>query len=347
MKIKGLYHMPGSRFYWYRWTQEGKRHAVSLKTDDLAEAIQKAKEIRVGAAFPRWNRAKPYTTPLTKLVEDYLTAAQKRRKKPMRPDTAKRQEFILLKFLKDSAAETVMQITKRLIDCWLGELEEAGRSADTVHTYARSLHTFVKYLVERSLHSPDVDFDIPDRAATGRKNWLKLEVANSVIAQSKEDDLAFILYCGFHAGLRRNEICHARAGWFDLEAKKIHVQNDPATKFILKDRENRTVEMTDEFREFLTGYLKGKSPRDYALRPEKQPWKSRYRYEFRRAVESHFERCGVECSIHDMRRSFGSNLASRGESIYIVAKWMGDLVEVVERSYGHLAPSAGNINRLA
>jgi integrase len=346
MKIKGLYHMPGSRFYWYRWTQEGKRHAVSLKTDDLAEAIQKAKEIRVGAAFPRWDRAKPYTTPLTKLVEDYLTAAKKRRKKPMRPDTAKRQEFILLKFLKDSEAETVMQITHGAISQWLDGLEDAGRSGDTVHTYARSLHTFVKYLVDRSLLSPEVDFDIPDRAATGRKNWLKLEEANRVIAESKDDDLTFILYCGFHAGLRRNEICHARAGWFDLEAKKIHVQNDPATGFVLKDRENRTVELTDAFGKFLPEYLKGKGPRDYALRPNKQPGKSRYRYEFRRAVESHFERCGVECSIHDMRRSFGSNLASSGESIYIIAKWMGDLVEVVERSYGHLSPSAGNINRL-
>jgi hypothetical protein len=58
-------------------------------------------------------------------------------------------------------------------------------------------------------------------------------------------------------------------------------------------------------------------------------------------------RCGVRCSIHNMRRSFASNLVSAGESIiYIVAKRLGDGVEVVEQSYGHLAPSAGNINRL-
>jgi integrase len=346
MKIKGLYHMPGSKYFWYRWTQDGKRHAVSLKTDDLSEAIKKAKEIRAGALFARWERAKPRATPLTELVEDYLTAAQKRRKKPMRPDTAKRQEFILLKFLKDSGAESVSDTTEGVIDQWLDGLEEAGRSADTLHTYARSLHTFVMYLVERKLVSPDMDFEIPERAATGRKNWLKLEEANRMIAESKDDDLTFILYCGFHAGLRRNEICHARAGWFDLEAKKIHVQNEPATGFVLKDRENRTVEMTDAFGKFLAGYLKGKGPRDYALRPDKQPGKSRYRYEFSGAVKSHFKRCEVKCSIHDMRRSFGSNLASSGESIYIIAKWMGDLVEVVERSYGHLSPSAGNINRL-
>jgi hypothetical protein len=47
-----------------------------------------------------------------------------------------------------------------------------------------------------------------------------------------------------------------------------------------------------------------------------------------------------------MRRSFASNLVSGGESIYIVAKWLGDRVDVVEKSYGHLSPAAGNINRL-
>jgi hypothetical protein len=48
MKIKGLYRMPGSRFYWYRWSQGGKRHAVSLRTDDLPTAIQAIKRIHDG-----------------------------------------------------------------------------------------------------------------------------------------------------------------------------------------------------------------------------------------------------------------------------------------------------------
>jgi integrase len=71
-----------------------------------------------------------------------------------------------------------------------------------------------------------------------------------------------------------------------------------------------------------------------------------YRYDFSRIWATHMKRCGVRCTIHDARRSFASNLVSEGESIYIVAGWLGDGVQVVERSYGHLAPYAGNINRL-
>jgi integrase len=44
---------------------------------------------------------------------------------------------------------------------------------------------------------------------------------------------------------------------------------------------------------------------------------------------------------HDMRRSFASNLVSAGVSIYTVAKWLGDRVDVVEKSYGYLAPNTG------
>ena len=49
--------------------------------------------------------------------------------------------------------------------------------------------------------------------------------------------------------------------------------------------------------------------------------------------------------VHDMRRSFASNRVTAGTSIYKVARWLGDLVAVVERSYGHLAPQDDEINR--
>jgi hypothetical protein len=31
--------MPGSKFFWYRWTENGRRFAVSLKTEDESTAI--------------------------------------------------------------------------------------------------------------------------------------------------------------------------------------------------------------------------------------------------------------------------------------------------------------------
>jgi hypothetical protein len=48
-----------------------------------------------------------------------------------------------------------------------------------------------------------------------------------------------------------------------------------------------------------------------------------------------------------MRRSFGSNLASAGVSLYKLTAWLGDGPEVVTRSYGHLIPQDNEINKVA
>jgi integrase len=347
MKIKGLYRMPGSRFYWYRWSQGGKRIAVSLKTDDLATALRAIERIKDGEWIARWERAEAVATPAIKVVEDYLKKAQERAKKPMRRRTAGKKKAVLLKFLKDTGVSSTWQINQGNIEGWLEGLKEDGASSDTIHTYARDLHTFAAYLVERKLAAADLaNFDIPERGATGRKNWVKTEEVNRIISQSRDRDLTFALYCGFHAGLRRSEIDNARVHWFDLEAGLLHVENEPDAGFKLKDRENRTIKLTRHFREFLRGYLTG-GPQDFAMRPRKAAGKNDYRYDFSTAWESHMKRCGVRCTIHDARRSFASNLVSAGQSIYIVAKWLGDGVQVVERSYGHLAPSAGDVDVLS
>src|SRR5262249_51532929 len=136
MKIKGIYHMAGSRFYWYRWTQDGKRHAVSLRTDDLSEAIKKVNEIQAGAWFARWERADKAATPITQVVEKYLNEAQKRRKKPMRSATAKRVKNALLQFTTNRGIRDVGEIDHSSISEWIDGLEKAGRSGDTLYTYA-------------------------------------------------------------------------------------------------------------------------------------------------------------------------------------------------------------------
>lgn len=47
-----------------------------------------------------------------------------------------------------------------------------------------------------------------------------------------------------------------------------------------------------------------------------------------------------------MRHTFASLLVQAGVSVYKVARWMGDGVEVVEAHYGHLSPGDRDINRL-
>jgi integrase len=214
--------------------------------------------------------------------------------------------------------------------------------ASYVKTFTRWLHSHGKLKAD-----PLATYDLPAEKAQGRKNWVKKDVVKRIIESGDDDDLKFILYAGFHAGLRRGEISMAKVGWFDVSAGLIHAQNMPEEGWTIKDRDNRTIDMTDEFRAFLTGYLEGRDPGEFVLHPHKtQRGEWKYRYDFRRLAETHFRKVEVECSIHDMRRSFASNLVSAGVSIYTVSKWLGDRVDVVERHYGYLAPGTGEINKL-
>ena len=205
-------------------------------------------------------------------------------------------------------------------------------------------------------------FDLPDQKPKIRKPWVrKDQVANiletvkpkigphskpagKVQARQTADELRFMLYCGFHAGLRRKEIGVARVSWFDLKAGLLHVSNDQ--EFTSKDTENRTVPLTKEFHEFVKVFLKGRKPEEFCLQPDHLAGRAKYRYDFQRLVLSHFKHCSVDLDIHGMRRSFASNLVSEGESIFIVAQWLGDGVQVVQKHYAYLAPHSGSINRL-
>jgi integrase len=341
--MKGLYQMSGSRYWWFRWTEDGKRNAVSLKTEDEAEAITKARAILAeGLINPKQK------TGIERAITDYLQMAQKRVRKPMRPETVKNVRFMLQSYTKHSGIEFLGDITQKSIEDWVATLRDEGKSRDTIHSYVTRLKTFITCLVGLKQLRPDIldAIHIPERAARGRRNWLRSEAVAEIIAQSKNPELTFVLYCGFHAGMRRNEISNAKVGWFDLEHGLIHIQNDPKTGFVLKDRDNRAVPISEPFANFLKNFLVDRNKNAYVLKPNQQTGVWRYRYDFNRIVRTHFAKCNVVCSIHDMRRSFASNLVSAGESVYIVAGWLGDGVQVVERSYGHLAPTSGNIDRL-
>lgn len=157
--------------------------------------------------------------------------------------------------------------------------------------------------------------------------------------------LKFALLCGFDAGLRREEISEARVGWFDLETGLLDISNNES--FQTKDRDNRTFRLTDRFLAFLKVFLAGRDNKDeYVLAPHKTvKGLNKYRYDTNKRVRSHIKRCGIKCSLHDMRRSFASMRVSDGTSINKVARWLGDGIVVTARSYGHLEPQDDEINR--
>jgi integrase len=342
--LKGLYKYHDSKNWYLRYTDptSGIRKAVSLGTDDEGTAIHKANAILGGHLLAVKADA------IDKEIDEYLIEAQSREKNPMSPDSAKTARYVLKLFAREAKVCWPSDITEQKVVVWVRGLRAVGKSQQTLRQYAAYVKTFTRYLHTAGKFKTDplARYDLPVEKASGRKNWVRKHVVREIIGAAEDVDLKFILYAGFHAGLRRKEISMAKVGWFDWEAGLIHAQNMPEEDFTLKDRDNRTIDMTNEFRTFLSEYLKDRKPNEFVLQPQKTKGAWKYRYDFRRLVEGHFRNVGVVCSIHDMRRSFASNLISAGVPIYTVAKWLGDRVDVVEDHYGYLAPNTGEINKV-
>jgi integrase len=342
--------MSGSRYWWFRYRQNGQRFAVSLRTPDEGEAITKAQAILAQGliAAEEYNPLEPPTRrrEIHGLIEQYLKDAQARNKKPLRAGTADTHKYILEKWVADCGISRVGDISASKIDQWLTALRAQGKSQDTRWTYGQRARSFVTYLIPKYLPTTTLaGFILPEPSAVGRKNWIRsTEVSKILGATGDDQDLKFALLCGFDAGLRRNEVSEARVNWFDLENGLLHVSNN--ADFVTKDRYNRTIPLTDRFAKFLKGYLAGRDQRQHVLAPEKTTkGENKYRYDTSKRVRSHFERLKINCTFHDMRRSFASTRASAGVSIYKIATWLGDRIEVVQRSYGYLSPQDRDINQ--
>jgi len=174
---------------------------------------------------------------------------------------------------------------------------------------------------------------------TFRRRFLSRDETAALFAAARDEEMRFVLYCALHAGLRKGEIIASRPAWFDLAAGLLHVQNE--ADWLVKDRTDRTIPLTAEFRRFLDGYGL-RSP--FMLAPESAKGKHRYRYDFNRKFQAMKADTGIDCTFHDLRRTFASLLVSKGISVYKVAKWLGDGVAVVEKHYGHLSAQDTDID---
>jgi integrase len=232
-----------------------------------------------------------------------------------------------------------------------GRGEDGRRGADTVKSYVAYLRAFCKWLIGKKQMrvDPTVEMKFGKIERRVRKTFVVTEVIAQLIAAAPHDDLRFILFCGFHEGLRRLEIVEARPEWFHLEpkdgARRGRIMVARTATFSCKDGDERTIPLTLEFQEFLRGYLaKLPTGAKWVLKPELKKRKNRYRYDFRKPFESYMAEQKVDCTPHDMRRSFVSNkLIENSSLIFKLAKWTGDGVAVLQKHYAHLMADDSDI----
>jgi integrase len=306
---------------------------VTLETSDAIEAQKRAEEIR---AHPLLNAC------LTFPDEVQAFVAYKRKMREWTPSTAKKVNMLTAFGRELSPGKTTARITTVDLQKYHDELLGRGLSDTTVHGYMMIFRSFFNWAVDvRKImrRNPVDDVRVVKTEGKARADFATYELRDKLIREAPNDDLRFILYCGFHAGMRKLEIIEARAFWFDLDAKMIHMRKTATIQF--KDRDERSIPMTEEFAAFLRVYG---VHQPFMLKPDVKHGRSLYRYDFRRPLERYMAAQGVPwLTTHILRHTFASLLASSGVSILKIATWLGDDVATVQKHYAKLLPGDKDI----
>jgi integrase len=344
--MKGIYR--NGNLYWFSQMISGKRNCVSLETENLSVAMERAAELRDSPSFESGELIAHVAARYVKYcVEtgDWTLS------------TERSKGYFLTRWAREMGRVRPREVRTEHLRAWHAKrLQEVSES--TAYGNLMTIQGFFGWAksVERLCPSnpvlPLTAKRAPGRirapAPAARKFFAAPAQRDHLIANAPSREMKYILYCGFHAGLRFNEIVESRAGWFDLAAGHLHLRKHEGIQF--KDRQERSIPLTAAFRDFLRDDQNGfgmPPPADYMLAPHiPARRKNIYRYDFGTSFSNYMAAQGCAwITPHTMRHTFASLLASAGVSIYKIAHWMGDGVRVVERHYAKLLPNDGEIER--
>jgi site-specific recombinase XerD len=348
--LKGVY-KHGS-LYWFRTQVDGKRQAFSLGTDDLSKAIREAAKIRSGESGVKIESGLLIEHAVKEFV-DYMVSH-----KHWSLNSGASGSNVLDNFAKWCGKVTPERITMDKIQAWYDD-RRMTVTTNTAHSQLMRVSSFfnwardVKQCVrvnpvvvknKKTKFLSDTKTLHLDPLTKGvREDFCPRELRDRLIAECPREDLKFVLFCGFHAGLRKEEIVEAVPWWFHLDTRKLELRKTPTIQF--KDKEERTIPMTSAFIEFIRGYglrapfmLHPENPPRKVINNKRDGW--RYRYDFRRPFQEYMEAQGCPwVTPHIMRHTFASLLASKGRSIFKIAMWLGDDVKTVHKHYAKLSPN--------
>ena len=147
----------------------------------------------------------------------------------------------------------------------------------------------------------------------------------------------FILFAGFTAGMRKNEIAYSRPSWFDFKKKRIIVPGfDDFSGFTSKNRRTRYIPLDKTFGKFLLKEYTTWRKEDFMISGDGTESSAFSRYDFRKTFRTLREEVGMpHVTIHAMRHSYCTILATKNNSPESIAEFMGDDVKVIREHYLH------------
>lgn len=358
--------------YYAQYYVNGKQKRVNLNTDCLQFAKDKLRQIE-SAQLRQEDIPLPTKSPIGEIVQKYLfhLGAKTSEKNVQKVATYLRSTFgpvceslkiknekIAAKAVKRPASEkfalievsSLEQLTTEQVSAFLSRLVvHKGISAKTVNHYRQTLLTMCNWAMrEGGVKFPGgknpVEAVKRYREAKNDIRYLKRrEIDEQLSALAGNPVLQVMVALYIFAGLRREEALWLMPEDFDWEGGNYGVIRIRAKSFngktwMPKTKINRTVPISSELRPYLDRYRESRESGTWFFSTlEGCKWDPDNFSGFLRAAN---ETAGLSWTCLDFRHTFGSHLASKGESLYKIAKVMGNSPQICEKHYAALMPES-------
>lgn len=335
------------QIYWFNVQRNKKRSWISLHTTDPAEAIRKAARER---QRPEIVSAGVMCSDLVeRFVREKRVARERGARKGWALRTAGSKIYVLRIFADFTGRVPPDRVSSQTIQRFYQDRLHS-RNAQTAYGNYMTVRSFFNWCVQNNLARENpclaVKVEAPPRSA--RKDFCEAALVARLIDEAPRDDLKYVLFCGFHAGLRFLEIVESVPWWFDLERGHLHLRKTPTIEF--KDLEERTIPLTGKFLRFIRDDYGLHEP--FMLHPENdKPKKWRYRWDFTRPFKQYMKEQGCQwVTPHIMRHTFFTLLASMdpklgGPSDFEICTWGGIDLRTYQRTYAKLRPRRGAMDK--
>lgn len=347
--LEGLFCKPTTGVFYFRPQVQGKRVARSLQTKNHTEALARA--LRLRDQFPS-----RIPNSIGALLDAYILAKSKKHSRFSSTD----KQSVLKRFADRFGDCTPLEsvLAPDLREYFEVEMEHLAES--TLAGYESTIRAFLNWCQKEKgvdanrllgcLDEFEYDFQ-------PRENFLRQsEVVNLVkqCDQETEDfsDIKYVIVCAGFMGMRKNEIIESKAEWFNFDTGFCKIKKcDSYTarvrgldEFQVKNKKDRDVPISGAIFEWLKSFTQGK---EYVLASDKRRGKSRYRFDPKKKFDAFMERNGAgHITLHDLRRSFATNLAINNVNIGKIAALIGDSIKTTEKNYAKYVPSQSDVDLL-
>ena len=327
-KALGIY-LRGEKF-WLRYSRNGAQMRVPLKTSDMAEAMKRATAERECVPL---DASLNMQGAVRRQLEEEMKAG---RLSPRYINEVHRRLKVLLDFHPEITK--LSDITPRRLQLYLDHVSKKRKPA-TLNTYAGQLRGLFALMVKRrnTASNPMDSVQLPafNQAEHVRENVVPPEVARELIKKCNDPRLKFVLLCGFCLGMRKEEIIEARWSWFNVNARvclippEVRKRSKPACPPLNAD-------VLAHLQKLKKALPKPPDAQAYILEPDIEGGLYRYRWDFRKPFTEFMKKNKVECTAHDMRRTYCTLMVGNGATLEQLSAWVGDSVRVLASHYAHL-----------